>query len=348
MTHNPASKRGRKWTVLAVLVVVALFTWAMLAQSAGDARKSEIPTFAVRRGPLTISVSESGTIKAREKEILKSELEGQTTIIYLIEEGTRVAAGDLLVELDTSSLEDRDVEQQIKVQNAETAFIRAREDLAVVKNQAESDTAQAELEYRFAKEDLTQYQEGEYPKLFKETEARITLEMEELENASDKLDWSEKLFEEKYISETELEADRLARSRAQLDHQLAVENLKLLKNYTYVRRIDELESNIEQTNRALVRVKLQSNSEAIQARADLKSKEAEFERQKEKLTKIEEQIKKAKMYAPIDGMVVYASSSRASRRGNREPLDEGQSVRERQELIHLPTTSAIMAEIKVQ
>ena len=72
---------------------------------------------------------------------------------------SRVKKGELLVELDTSSLEDKTVEQQIRVQNAETGFIRARENLEVVKNQAESDIARAILDFQFAGEDLIQYRE---------------------------------------------------------------------------------------------------------------------------------------------------------------------------------------------
>ncbi len=60
---------------------------------------SNHPTFTVKRGPLRISVIESGTIKALDQVIIKSELEGRTSILTLAEEGTRVKKGDLLVEL---------------------------------------------------------------------------------------------------------------------------------------------------------------------------------------------------------------------------------------------------------
>ena len=50
-------------------------------------------TFTVRPGPLTISVIESGTIKAREQVILKSEVEGKTTILSLVKEGTQAKKG---------------------------------------------------------------------------------------------------------------------------------------------------------------------------------------------------------------------------------------------------------------
>jgi HlyD family secretion protein len=67
------------------------------------------------------------------------------------------------------------------------------------------------------------------------------------------------------------------------------------------------------------------------------------------LKKIEEQIKKTKMYAPSDGLVIYATSAGGGRHrhGRSEPLAEGQDVRERQALIHLPTTTSVKAEISI-
>jgi HlyD family secretion protein len=46
-------------------------------------------------------------------------------------------------------------------------------------------------------------------------------------------------------------------------------------------------------------------------------------------------------------MVVYATSSEFSWRGDTEPLDEGQEVYERQELIHLPTADSMMVVIRI-
>jgi hypothetical protein len=80
-----------------------------------------------------------GNDSSREKEIIQNELEGSSTIIYLIPEGKRVKKGELLVELDASNLIDQRVDQQIKVQNAEAAYINARENLAIVESQAQSD-----------------------------------------------------------------------------------------------------------------------------------------------------------------------------------------------------------------
>jgi HlyD family secretion protein len=334
----------------AVALVVIIVAAVVVTRSASRAGAlTNVPTFAAQTGPLVISVTESGTIKPQEQIILKSELEGQTTLIYLIPEGTRVEEGDLLAQLDASKLQDDRVEQQIKVDNAEAEAIRARENLAVVKNQSESDVSKAELAYNFAQEDIKKYTEGEYPQKLREADAKITLARETMERAAEKLRWSERLFAEKYLSQSEKEADRLTHKSAELDLQLAQTAKELLEKYTNKRQLDQLKSDVEQTGLALERARLKANADIVQAEAAFKAKDAEFQQQKNKLAKVNDQIIKTKISAPRAGLVVYATSTRSGggRGGMTQPLEEGQTVRERQELIYLPSTSAMMAELMI-
>ncbi len=330
--------------------IVVLILLVVLSASifSSDEALSGIPTYRVQKGPLRISVTETGSIEAREKIVLKNEVEGTTSIIFLIDEGTRVKKGDLLVELDASQLIDQKVDQEIQVQNAEASFISARENLEVVKNQAQSDVDKAQLDYDFAIQDLKKYLEGDYPNELKDAENKITISKEEVERAREKVQWSRKLYEEGYISQTELQADELSEKRTVLDLELAENALDLLKNYTRKRKLAQLESDVDQNKMALERVTRKAKADIVQAESNLKAKEAEYKRQQDKLEKIKTQIEKAKIYAPADGQVLYATSSSGHRPWDRdEPLDEGQQVRERQDLIHLPTSTGFDAEIGV-
>jgi len=343
-TNNPQRKLWLTGGAILLLVILAL----LLFEDTGQQQISaDQPTFATVEGPLTISVVEAGTIRPREQIILKNEVEGQTVILFLIDEGTEVKKGQLLVELDASQLIDQRVNQQIKVINAEAAFINARENLAVVTSQSKADIDQAALNLQFARQDLEQYQAGEYPKLEKEAQATITLAEETLTNAKNTYDWSLKLFAEKYISEAELKKDELNWQKAKIDLELAEDKLNLLKNFTYKRRMAELESAAKQATVSLEQAKRKATADVVQAEAKLKASEAEYKQQQDKFVKLEVQIEKTKIYAPRDGTVIYASSTKMSWSGRSEPLDEGQTVREREELIYLPTTASYDAEIKV-
>ncbi|MBL7146512.1 MAG: efflux RND transporter periplasmic adaptor subunit [Phycisphaerae bacterium] len=335
--------------VIGAIVIVALICiivlWLKVVRGSEQAG-SDLVTFVAKRGPLTISVLESGTIKPRERIIIKNELEGRTSIISLLPEGTQVKKGDKLVELDASTLEDTLIDQEIKMQNAEAAFIDANEALAVAGNQAQSDIDIAKLTLTFAEQDLEQYNEGQYPKDLKTANNEITLREEELTRAQETLEWSQKLFEEKYLSNTDLQADKLAVTRSNNNLELAKEELRLLGEFTRQRNIDQFESDFHQAKMALERTQRKAKATVIQAKADLKAKELEYTRQITKLEKINDQLGKATILSPADGTVIYASSARRGH-DNREPLDEGAEVYERQELIYLPTATSTMAEVNI-
>lgn len=353
MTTGETPKRSRRaarigWSLL-ILVLVAGGAGGTLWFRSGrkESPGANAPVFVARRGPLTIAVTEAGTIQNREKVIIKSQVEGTTTILWLIAEGSYVKKGDKLVELDASRLTDSQTTQEINVQNADAAFVRARENLAVVRNQAEADISKAQLELQFAGEDVERYQKGDYPQQLKEADSTITIAEEELKRSKETLKWSEDLAAEKFLSRTELEADQLDEKKAELQVELAHSRRDLLVKWTYPRQLAQMRSDLEQARLALDRVKRKASADIVQAEADLKAKELQFKREREKLDKIKEQIAKCVIVAPLDGMVIYATTGRGGFRGNEEPLAEGQQVRERQELIHLPTATDMTAEVKV-
>jgi len=331
--------------------VIALCALVILGFKSVNGAKSagaDVATFPVKQGPLTLSVLEAGTIKAREQIILKNELEGRTQILTLIEEGTRVKKGDLLVELDGAALTDSKIDQEIATMNSEALYIGAKEGLAVIKNQAQSDIDLAILTLKFAEQDLKQYEEGQFPNDQTAAQNEIDLAQKELERAQDTFNWSETLYAEKYISETEYKADKITLQSMKNKVELTNNDFKFLSDYTYHRQIDQLTSDVKQAEMALERAQAKARADVIQAEADLKAKEAEYQREQAKLDKIKDQLTKTTILAPADGLAIYATTAqRGHHRGNQEPLDKGQEVHERQELIYLPTADSSRVEVDI-
>ncbi|MBN1362503.1 MAG: efflux RND transporter periplasmic adaptor subunit [Sedimentisphaerales bacterium] len=350
---RPQAGAGRSFRIIVGLIVIAAIglavVWLGIVRG-GQSPLADIPTFVAKRGPLLISVLESGTIKAREQEVIYNEVEGRTSIVSIVPEGTRVKKGDLLIKLDDSTLKDTRIDQEIRVQNAYASHINAVENFEVVKNQAISDVNVAELTLEFARQDLQRYTEGQYPNDKAAAENEIRLAEEELTRAEEKLTWSQTLYDEKYLSKTELQADQLARNSAEVRLQVRRNDLALLENYTYKREIAQLQSDVTQAEMSLERTQRKARANVVQAEADLKARKQEYDRQLDKLTKIEDQIKKATIYAPRDGMVIYATSAQRGMMAmmdSRQPLQEGVEVFERQELIYLPTAASSKAEVTI-
>jgi HlyD family secretion protein len=336
---------------VAVVAIGLIAVWFRVARG-GDDSGVKIATFAAKKGPLTISVPVSGTIKAREQEVIYNQVEGRTSIVWIIPEGTQIKKGDKLIELDTSTLRDQKIDQEIKVQNARASLIDANETLAVTKNQAISDVNKADLDLFFAKEDLKKYNDpnGEYHNLLVSAQSDISLADEELKRAEETLTWSKRLYAEKYISQTEMQADTLSRNRSDAKVTLAQNSRMLLEQYTYRRQSAKLKSDVYQAEMALERAQRKAKADVVQAEANLNAKNQEYEREQFKLAKIDDQLAKATVLSPTDAMVIYATSAaRGGGRGfdNRQPLQEGVEVFERQELFYLPTALSCKAEVAI-
>ena len=343
MANSPNTPR-RGWLLWASLAVVAVgaVAFSRSGMSFGAPEETLQEGQPVQRGPLRITVLERGNLEAADSAVLKNEVEGRTTILWLIEEGTYVEEGELVAELDTSDLQERRVTQEISVQNREASHVKAKQNHAIQESQNRSEISRAERELRFAEMDRTKYLEGDYPQQLQQHAEEIVLSEEELTRASQDLEWSERLAEKGFLENTQLEADRLAKTRSEI--QVAQKNRArtLLEEYEHPRRLQELDANVEEAGRELERVKLQAEARIVDYDAEVRTSLAQLELEREKLTKIDAQIAKAKMYAPRSGMVVYWVEN--DRWGGGEPLQEGSEVRERQEIITIPSAGNMIAQ----
>ncbi len=156
------SKRLRRILAAAVLLAAAGYpAWRYFSAPSGGQENSG-STFTVMRGPLEISVLEGGSVEARESQEIKCEVQGETKILTLIDEGHMITPEDVtnglvLIELDSKNLLDMQVSQELEYQNSLAALTNAKEAYDIQLNENESDIKAAELAVRFARMDLEKY-----------------------------------------------------------------------------------------------------------------------------------------------------------------------------------------------
>ena len=178
-----------------------LAPFAVLAcASPDDSAASRADLAAVVRGSFRISVTESGEIKAANSTLVKNEMEGSSTIIDLIDEGSIVKEGQILVELDASAQIERRATQEIMVEKAGAAVINSRKSLEILRKQVKSDVRAAKNTWDFAKMDKLKFYGEELPSGEREMgeqkqtilaeEAEIDLAKSTLKLAEDKYNWS--------------------------------------------------------------------------------------------------------------------------------------------------------------
>jgi len=162
---HPRRRRKRLYATAVILfggIILLLAVWSWLARAGEDGAAEQVPTTTVKRGPLTVSVTEGGTLRAMESLEIKSEVEGNNQILYIVPEGTRitpqdVAEGKVLVELDSADLEERQASREISYRNAEASYVQAQENYAIQEQQNESNKSAALLKVKFAQMELARY-----------------------------------------------------------------------------------------------------------------------------------------------------------------------------------------------
>lgn len=298
----------------------------------------------VRRGDLLISELVRGNLEAKDSIVLRSEIERETTILYLVEEGTRVQKGDLVAELDVTELADRKITQEIDVKSAEAQFTKAREQYEIQEIQNETDMAQAKLDLELAEMDLEKYTvvDGAWTHELARSEETILLKTEELARAESELKNTEILYGKGFAQELELKNDQATVDRITVEITQAIRDRELKKKYEHKRETKKLNAEVDTMTRNIEKTKKQATARLADYEAERESARYRLKREKDQLERIETQLSKAMIYAPEEGIVVYGR--KRSRWGGGEPVEEGGQVYERQEIVTMPRQGGMTVE----
>lgn len=276
-----------------------------------DDSESTASTYQVEKSELLVTVTEDGNVESASNVDIKCKVAGGSSILWIVEDGTEVKAGDKLVELDKATLEDQIATQQIAFNKAKTAVI------------------QAEKDHEVAKISVKEYLEGTFVKELEVAETEITIAEENLRSAKNALDYSKKMFQRGYISELELESQQFAVKRAQLELNSANTSKKVLEQFTKLKTLEDLQSQVETTE------------------ATMESERAAFTVEENKLKRLQTQIANCTIIAPQDGMVVYANE-RGGRFGQQgTTVEEGAAVRDLQAILKLPDLTQMQVKVNV-
>jgi HlyD family secretion protein len=273
--------------------------------------KAEPITMVVHFGPLPITVVDKGNLESSANQDAYANVEGQTTIIMIRPEGTRVTKGELVCELDSASLNDQLVNQQITTKSAAANYENAR------------------LTREVAEIAVKEYVEGIYLQDLQTVEGEIKLAESDLSRSEDRLDWARRMYDKGYVSLATKNSEELTLKKARFALEQAQSKKNVLTQYTRPKTIKELQSEVEKT------------------RSDELAKKATMELEVSKEKKLERQIAACKILAPSDGLVVYANDPQRAFMSNAPQVEEGATVRERQKIFSLPDISKMQVNTKV-
>jgi HlyD family secretion protein len=332
--------------ILAAVAVTATVVIASRRKALLAAADDNLSTFTARRDVLRVTVTEGGSIRARETIEVKCQVDAGrdgVRIISIVPEGTYITQedvnnGKVLVQLDSAREKEELTQRDIDYASAEASYTQAKEANDIQVKQNESDVTAAELTVKFALLDLKKYLGAtvteelmkdsnpepkptiaissllEHPQLggsasqrLKQLNDDITLAEANYEQASIDLGWSQKLYDKEYVSESELRRHKLNVKSLGFRKEGAQITLRLFRLYDFSKDVETLLSNYEEAKRELERTYARARSRLAQAQANLKSAQSRFESRKERLNRTKRNIEHCIITAPAPGLVTYGS-----------------------------------------
>ncbi len=325
------------------LVLWAGFGWGSSGGNGDDLLRATV----VPRS-FTVSLKEKGELKAAKSADVKCEVEGRSTIISLVAEGTSVNKGDLLVELASDAIENRIREAELKETNSITAYESAKTELDIQRDKNASDIRKAGLAIELKKLAFDKYQKGEWVQASKDAQIAIEQAEMSLERREQDFIGAEKLFEKNFTTRTEFEEMKFNFQKAKWDLQKAELAQDVLERYTHVADLKQRQSDVEEAIKEAERVKKTADGEELRKARNLVGRTKELELIQDQLAKLRQQRTKCRIYAPTQGFVVYYSGGgRRFFMSSDQQIKVGAQVIERQVLIELPDTSVMLAVVRV-
>jgi len=347
------TRRGAVRTLLIVLVagvaVVVAGVGAVSMQSGSSSDDGAVDLHRVASESFDIKIIATGELEALKQTELRCELENAVSITDLVDEGARVMAGDVLVELNAESIKTSIEDELLKVETARSDLVAAENGYEIQVNENDAALRQAQLKLDLAQIELRKWEEGDLVKKIEDLNLAIDQAERRLEQRKEAFEQSQRLFDRGFLASDQLKNDEIAYIDSQAALKTAKSNKWVYETFEMDKRRKQLTSDVEEAEAQLDRVQRQNASRLANKEADRTNKRRQLQIREERLAKLREQLERSVVVAPTDGLVVYGSTAQQSRRGwsNDGPLQIGRTVRPNELLIVLPNTQQMVASVRV-
>lgn len=296
----------------------------------------------------TITTTATGELRAAKQVDIKNTLDSETTVVEIVPEGSSVKAGQVLIRLNSESIQQRLDEEKLQLESAKAQVVEAEQGYQIQISENDSARRASELKVALARLEFDQWRDGELMSRQQELDHNLDRAEKEEERLGDKYHKSGGLFEKGYYSFDQLQQDELAWEQAVNVLNKARLDKEVYWDFEYPKQRKRKESDVGEALAELDRVQRQNASRIASKEASLNNSRQVLTIREQKYAKYESQLKGATIVAPSDGLVVYATSMDNARWGGDDgPLQVGSKVYPNQNMIILPDTSEMVAAVRV-
>jgi HlyD family secretion protein len=334
-TRVPKSKRAKRtsrWLLpLLALVFVGSAAGAYFFWFRGPVSHGDLVTVRVDYKDLQLKIVERGALEAKENHDIKCEVKtgsrGAPKIKWVVDNGTLVKKGELLVDIDDSYLQEQAQAKKIENDKAEADKIAAEELYPVKK-----------IAIALAEQNLEKWIKGDYPQQLHDLEGQVQIAESTLLQQKDRASWASRMVKKGYMTVSQEESERANERGDELNLQKLQEQKNVLIKYT-----DPVQ------RQTLMNAVKQAKVDERTSYSDMESKRAIFAQQAALYKDLLEQIATCKVYAQNAGIVVYGVPEQTMRGSgsNQSIIAQGEPVQFGQKMLSIPDLSNMLVNLRI-
>jgi len=298
----------------------------------------------VEQGPLVISVRASGEILSRDANRIIPRIKRSAVVSFMVPEGSRVKKDELIAQFSADEIDRRILEAEATLADRELQVVSTRTDLEIQELDNANTLKLAHQAVSDAEMELKKFLEGDEPKDLRTAELKIATTASKRERTIRKHAEAGDLLKEGFITEDQVEEERMAMETAEVDAETAVLELSILKEYDLPLRRNKAESNLDKARTELEKtikkneVQLQNRKQAYETAMRARER-AEID-----LDGLRKEREDYDLRAPLDGVVNYGDPANPWRRGD---IQAGMTLNPGEVLMTIPNMNAMQANINV-
>jgi HlyD family secretion protein len=355
---------------------IAGAAWYFGLLRSGNGSRPDLILHRVKLESLPVSVVGKGALESADnRDIICKVKAGSkgtfaSTIRWVIDDGSIVAKGQLLMELDDSALDESYKQQSITVEKAEAEWIRADNDYLIQLKDNESLIVAAQAAFRVAELDLDKFiglraeptlnpfgalvgahgtimEKGEYRQKLDDVSARLKAAESDLEAYRERSAWAERSAKLGYLTISQSKVEQSKLSGASDNFEKLRKEQYILENFMREKDLTDLKSKWDVARIGLDKALQTAEAKAAQADSIRKTNRSVHQSELNRLREIEQQIKECKIRAPQDGMVVYFKSEQGRNSSGQQLIAIGEQVREGQKLMRIPDLRRMQVNTRI-
>lgn len=334
------------WSIIIVSILAVIGIIARSYVRDDSISFDAIPVAFVKRGTLSISITESGTLQALQSVTLASEINSnRAKIVKIAPEGSYVKEGDLVIEFDKTPFDEELRKLRHEINQAQAAIVEATENLKLQKAKNDTDLKEAQANIVAAEAELKNILEGEGIIKLRELEMEEERDRAALEQAQQNVLDLQDMLTSGFITQNELKKAELHLQEAESTYTFTKQKRQIFIDFTRPTQIEKARRKSRESQERLQQLNEVAEYLVSLQEANLRKEQARLQGLQEKYQNALKELQKTSIFAPIPGLVIYNEIPSA---GKTRKIQVGDAVWSHQGLISLPDISRMLVDTQVR